>query len=381
MDIEKLLRDDLWEAIKKHYVVKDFSESVRDAFYFTADFIRDLGGIDDKDGTKLMDTAFLGSSPAILVNNNESTTEKDIQQGIGFAFKGLILANRNPFSHEKPSYTEEEAIAVILYINYLLNRIDLSTGIKRIRDVMILLRDPDFTSSEEFAELLLKKIPSKKRYDLLLDLYRQRKDLPEGTLHAFIHKLFNALSKQQKNSFINAVSNDLILCKDDDSLKLYLHYFFDITYGSIDELSQLRIEDLIEKSLKKGELTSYYDFGEELFCSNREGALSVYASEILKQLKNYGKMLSIIHRKLFVSSESEHFIFQYFKGYIFSVDYTPDDYVIQKVRERLLSFDKKYCDALTFEMDILESSIWKQAVKKEYELCVNKMVELGYYKQ
>ena len=39
-------------------------------------------------------------------------------------------------------------------------------------------------------------------------------------------------------------------CKDDKSLRMYIHYFMDATYLEIDKLAQLRLEDLVNKSIK-----------------------------------------------------------------------------------------------------------------------------------
>ena len=77
MKIEDRIRDDLWKAIQAHYERTDYTEAVRDAVFHMSEVLREKGGIEDKDGTKLVETALLGSNPAILVNKNETTTEKD----------------------------------------------------------------------------------------------------------------------------------------------------------------------------------------------------------------------------------------------------------------------------------------------------------------
>ena len=110
MEIENKLREDLWKAIRAHYERKDYTEAVRDCMFHVCEVLREKSGLQDRDGTKLVEGALLGNNPAILINKNESTTEKDIQQGVGFAFKGLMQSIRNPLSHEKTeSYTEDEA--------------------------------------------------------------------------------------------------------------------------------------------------------------------------------------------------------------------------------------------------------------------------------
>ena len=119
----------------------------------------------------------MGANPPISVSKNETTTEKDFQQGIGFSFKGIMQAIRNPLSHEKTAYSQEDAEAIILYINFLLNQVDHSGGFNKIESITTLLYDEDTPSSAEYADLLLKEVPVKKRYDLLVELFNDRENL------------------------------------------------------------------------------------------------------------------------------------------------------------------------------------------------------------
>lgn len=162
MEIERRLRPDLWKSIRAHYERTDFTEAVRDAVLYVCELLREKSGIEDKDGTKLVEAALMGSNPAIVLCKNETTTEKDFQQGIGFSFRGIMQAIRNPLSHEKTEYSQEDAEAIILYINFLLNQVDRSGGFSKIESITTLLYDKDTPSSAEYAELLLKEVPIKK---------------------------------------------------------------------------------------------------------------------------------------------------------------------------------------------------------------------------
>lgn len=247
MEIEKRIREDFWKAIQAHYERGDYTEAVRDTIFFVSNLLRELSGIEDRDGTKLVDAALSGASPAVLVNRYETTTEKDIQQGIAFSLKGIMQCVRNPLSHEKTEYTLEQADAIILFVDFLLRQIDQSGGMRKIQDIKGLLYDKDFTASEEYAELLLKEIPKKKRYPLLLELYKDRENLQENKLSSFIEKLIKSLIKTEKSDFIRIVSNSLMMCKNDRELRMYLHYFMRDTYDDVDRLAKLRVEDFIKK--------------------------------------------------------------------------------------------------------------------------------------
>ena len=268
--MEQKLRPDLWKAISAHYERADYTEALRDAVFFACEMLREKSGIEDKDGTKLVDATLMGANPPILVSKNENQTERDYQQGIGFFFKGIMQAIRNPLSHEKTDYSQEDAESVILFLNFLLNRIDVSGAVSKVENIMELLMDEDFTDTLEYAELLLKEVPSKKRYDLLLDLYNRRAELPRNVLRNFIHVLFCSLSKASKANFINAVSNSMIKCKDDIDLRMYVHYFMRDTYSEIIQIAKLRIEDLFLKALRAGRLIGDDEEEKE---SNEAGSL------------------------------------------------------------------------------------------------------------
>lgn len=285
--MEQKLRSDLWKAISAHYERSDYTEALRDAVFFSCEMLREKSGIEDKDGTKLVDATLMGSNPPILVSKNETQTERDYQQGIGFFFKGIMQAVRNPLSHEKTVYSQEDAETVILFLNYLLNRIDVSGSANRIENIMDLLLDEDFTATQEYAELLLKEIPSKKRYDLLLELYNRRADLPQHNLKRFIHLLSNSLTKAAKANYVNVVSNSLIKCKDDTDLRMYAHYFMEDTYLEIVPIAKLRIEDLFMKSVRAGKMV-----GKEKSHCNSEGSLATWFDDTFELFLHKEEMIS-----------------------------------------------------------------------------------------
>ena len=304
------LREDLWKAIQAHYERSDYTESVRDSIFHSCEVLREKSGMYDKDGTKLVDAALMGNTPAIMINKNETTTEKDIQQGVGFAFKGIMQSIRNPLSHEKIIYTKDEAESIIMYINFLLNLVDRSGGRNKIENIIELLLDDDFTDTKEYAELLLKEVPVPKRYDLLLDLYFKRESIPQNRLRFFIPTLYNSLTKTVKSNFCQVVSTSLMKCKDDFSLRMYCHYFMDITYSDIDKLAQLRMENLFIKSIQNGAM--YWDGMEGKDICNNSGSLSSWISDKLKLLNNYSEIIDALFDKLGGNFNEQMYVFKYF---------------------------------------------------------------------
>ena len=379
MKIEDRIRDDLWKAIQAHYERTDYTEAVRDAVFHMSEVLREKGGIEDKDGTKLVETALLGSNPAILVNKNETTTEKDFQQGIGFAFKGIMQSVRNPLSHESFQYTQDEAEVLILYINFLLNQVDKSGGGTKIDNIIDLLLDDDFTDTQEYADLLLKEVPTKKRYDLILELYQRRADLPRNKLKFFLTVLFSSLTKAAKSDFVRVVSSSLMKCKDDNNLRMYCHYFMKDTYAEIDKLAQLRIENMMLKSIKNGRVSYNLDeMGNEVAGCDYKGSLATWISdsEKLDLLSNKNEIIQELFYGLMSEDvERENYVFEYFRGIVFNSSLELTQRQIKHIKSKLNSGDKRYLDALCWDMEFEEDNCpWYGLFKDEYVAC-KKIIE------
>ena len=375
MKIEDRIRDDLWKAIQAHYERTDYTEAVRDAVFHMSEVLREKGGIEDKDGTKLVETALLGSNPAILVNKNETTTEKDFQQGIGFAFKGIMQSVRNPLSHESFQYTQDEAEVLILYINFLLNQVDKSGGGTKIDNIIELLLDDDFTDTQEYADLLLKEVPSKKRYDLLLELYQKRAQLPQNKLNYFLTALFASLTKAAKSDFVRVVSTSLMRCKDDNDLRMYCHYFMNDTYKDIDKLAQLRIEDLMLKSINAGKYENVYDFESETHekkCT--AGSLSTWVSKKLDLLGNKEAIINLLFKKLDRGYSEQEFVFTYF---VSAITKKPSEYKkseLYVIKSQLKKGNSLFSNWLWEDIDILADEEYINTFGAEYEEC-KKIIE------
>ena len=375
MKIDIKIREDLWKAIQAHYERNDYTEAVRNAVFYMSEVLRGKGSIEDKDGSKLVDAALLGNNPAILVSKNETTTEKDFQQGIGFAFKGIMQSVRNPLSHESFQYTQDEAEVLILYINFLLNQVDKSGGSTKIDNIIELLFDEDFTDTKEYAELLLKEVPSKKRYDLLLELYQKRAQLPQNKLNHFLTALFASLTKAAKSDFVRVVSTSLMRCKDDNDLRMYCHYFMNDTYAEIDKLAQLRIEDLMLKSINAGKYENVYDFESDTHekkCT--AGSLSTWVSKKLDLLGNKEAIINLLFKKLDRGYSEQEFVFTYFSS---AITKKPSEYKnseLYVIKSQLKNGNSLFSDWLWEEIDMMADEEYIKTFGTEYEEC-KKIIE------
>ena len=360
MEIERRLRPDLWKAICAHYERADYAESVRDAVFHVCELLREKSGIEDKDGTKLVDAALMGANPPISVSKNETTTEKDFQQGIGFSFKGIMQAIRNPLSHEKTAYSKEDAEAIILYINFLLNQVDHSGGFNKIESITTLLYDEDTPSTAEYADLLLKEVPVKKRYDLLVELFNDRENLRQHALKFFITKLYDSLTKASKADFTRLLNMSLLTCKDDYALRMYIHYFMEKTYQDLDKLVQLRIESFLFKAVRAGKMVTKIDPKTK---DPGRGCISeatlatwIVDPDLVHLLGNADKILDELVRKIqMCNGDEEEFVFEYFGNYLYDNIEQFSDYHKNIFKRRLINGDEQLYDFLYEEIETFQN--------------------------
>lgn len=368
MEIEKRLRQDLWKAIQAHYERNDFTEAVRDSVFHACELLREKSGLEDKDGSKLVDAALMGNNPAIVISKNETTTEKDFQQGIAYSFKGIMQAIRNPLSHEKTEYAQEDAEAIILYINFLLNQIDHSGGFTKIESITKLLYDEDTPATEEYAELMLKEVPNKKRYDLIVELYNNREDLREHSLRNFIDKLYDSLSKASKADFTRMLNSSLLTCKDDYALRMYLHYFMKMTYKDLDKLVQLRIESFLLKAVRAGRMVQK---NKEMKCvSAATLATWCTSSELVQLLGNSSDILSELILKIQRGIvEEEEFVFEYFNEFLEYNIEKLSEHQIEVINKRLLSGDEYLYNFLFDGIVFLEDKKLRDTFGEAFSEC------------
>ena len=154
MNIETRLDPRLWNAIQSTYNNRNFTAAILDAVYFLSDLIRDKTGL-QSDGVSLVGQAFGGKSPQLKVNRLQTDSEKNIQAGLEQILRGLFQAIRNPRSHEKYTDKQEDADAIILFVNYLISVIDKSKTPFTKPEFLARVFDKNFVQNQRYAQLLV----------------------------------------------------------------------------------------------------------------------------------------------------------------------------------------------------------------------------------
>ena len=201
MNIETQIRPELWSAIRSSYELRSFTSATLDGVYYISDLIREKSGL-EADGVALVGQAFGGDRPKLRVNKLQTETERNVQKGIEQILRGLYQAVRNPRSHEKYVDSEADAVALILFINYLCAIIDQSKTPFTRSDFLTRVFDPDFVPSDRYAQLLVEEIPGRQRLEVFREVWTARETGDGAQLEVFFRDFLARLTRPNWTKFV-----------------------------------------------------------------------------------------------------------------------------------------------------------------------------------
>jgi len=251
MNLQSLIRPELWLAISNTYEVENYSHAVFDAFQYMSQVIREKSGLDG-DGEKLVGAAFGGKTPLLRINKLQTETERDAQQGLVQILIGMYKGIRNPIVHEQIEDTKNTADAIIYFIDYLLSIIDKSQEPFTIPGFVSRVFDKYFVQSSEYAKLLVEEIPPKRRFDVLIEIYRRKQEGDGYNLSLVIKEILKLITEEQITQFLGIVSDELKTTQDDTIIKLILQVLPPELWKKLNKSARLRAENILLKSIKEG---------------------------------------------------------------------------------------------------------------------------------
>ena len=309
--MSNILKDELWDTIKNSYLNEDYTTSILNAISYIRDTIREKSNL-ELDGVDLINQAFNEKNPKIKVNSLKTKNDKNIQKGLRELLIGVYTHIRNPRSHDKYKDTKEDAISIILFINYLLKTIDDSKSSFSIDSFIDKVYDKYFVQTEEYVTGLVNEIPNKqlentfyKLYDSILEegfdeisdydgyMYLKVHYYNIDSLKLIIPSLFNKLEYYKKD-ILEKISDDLKIINKKEELFFKLMILFP-EWKSLNNLVKLRVI----KMLSTWEGSSYVlDFQEQVIADGWKYFNSDEKKSIEKSLINYSKKITIDEDKL-----------------------------------------------------------------------------------
>ena len=365
MDIKNIISKDIWAVIKDNYEKGSYTIAVTNLIQYANEIVREKSGLSSLDNTKLMEASFLGPNPKLKINKFQTVTEKDIQSGIGYLLKGLCLAVRNPRAHERYDDKKETADKIILFVDYVLEYVRDSKQPALVQDWLEFVFDENFNNTKKYAEIVLQEIPEKKRYELLVSIFRDRERAKQNLLNNLVNELMNIIKSEELQEFLDNLNKELLYCSDNQSLRMFLSLFPPEKWECLIPLTKLKIEHMVQRSLEQGMM--FYEGYSEEYTINSIGTLSAWAINFINFFDTKKELFKILGNKL--SNEDvdvRNFVIKYFTPIIF------DDELIKKVfkygiKQSLRYFDKETYMHIDFYCNTLGDEEIRETFGKEIE--------------
>jgi uncharacterized protein (TIGR02391 family) len=96
-----------------------YANAIEDAVKALNSLVRLYSGVDDKDGTSLMQHVFSPKNPILKVNSLADKSDEDEQLGMMMLFSGAVAGLRNPRAHKLIEDDPERTLEFIAFISLL----------------------------------------------------------------------------------------------------------------------------------------------------------------------------------------------------------------------------------------------------------------------
>lgn len=292
--IKDSISKDCWDVIKDNYEKGSYTTAITNLIQYINEVCREKTGL-SLDNTKLMEKAFLGDKPSLLINKFETQTEKDIQAGIGYLLKGVCLAIRNPRSHERYSDNQKTATTIILFLDYILGFIRNSKQSSLIDDWTEIIFDENFSDNPSYSEELFKAMPKNKKMDILIMVFRNSDKIKSRNVLPFIELIIDSLTEKEQTEYFELMSKYLIKAIDDEHLHKFFLIFPNKYWGNISKLVKIRIESMVKKSVENGSYyIEYNNFGNEQEYYLQSGQLAISAMYHIPMFENKNEIYDLL---------------------------------------------------------------------------------------
>lgn len=256
MDIKSHINESLYYAIQQNYEHKHFSDAVVNAIKFMTDRIRAKSRLDG-DGASLVGRAFGGAAPPLKFNRMQTESETDEQKGMEQILRGIYIGIRNPRSHEAYADSREDCDSIVLFLDYLLRRIEATESFFNLEEYKKRIFDPLFVAKNEYAELLVAKIPSDDLVTVATNILEDRRQGNPEKLDYFFRSVFQCLDADQAQQLMGCFSRELqTLTRESDIIGL-VRFIKPELWQLIAKDAKLRIEACMIESVRQGKYDAY----------------------------------------------------------------------------------------------------------------------------
>ncbi|MBZ5512427.1 MAG: TIGR02391 family protein [Acidobacteriia bacterium] len=303
MNLQTHISSNLWDAIRGPYESGNYSHAILEAVHHLTTILRDRSGADG-DGAALVGQALGGDTPKLRVNAFQSESEKNVQRGIEQLLRGVYLAIRNPRSHEQFKDSQEDADAIVHFLDYILRILNASKEAFTVESFIASISDPEFVESKRYAELLVAEVPTNRRGDALAALFGVRRSLEVRKLRYLVPTLLSDLSDVQLARYLSTVSEEFRTTAEDVAIRTALQMLTPELWPRIAEASRLRIENKLIRVVEEGEIQ---------LTGKTIGPLGTWASRFMKNFTLRADGARVLIQKLEgVDDDDRRYVAKYF---------------------------------------------------------------------
>ncbi len=320
-EIKDIVSKDTWSVIKDNYEKGSYTTAITNLIQYINEVIQDKANLENVDNTSLIEQAFFSKPPKLAITKLQTRTEKDIQEGVGHLLKGICLAIRNPRSHKRFNDDKQTAITIILFCDYILSFVRKSQQPNLIDDWLDFVFDENFVDTEEYSKETLKLIPDKKKYDLLVSIFRERERNSGRKLNYLVNELLDSITQAQYQEFIDGINKELISSCNDVKLRNFFKLFPPDKWNDITTLSRLRVENIVKESMSGVEVRYYEDeWSNWVPCDfSEEELISVYALDFIDYFSTRQDVINEINSNAKKDGTLKELYFEkYFSKYLVS---------------------------------------------------------------
>jgi uncharacterized protein (TIGR02391 family) len=361
MNLESTLDTRLFKAIETSYTDRNFTGAILDAVHFLGQLIRDKSGL-EADGLALVGQAFGGQAPILKVTKLQTETDWNIQRGVEQLLRGLYQGIRNPRSHEKFTDTNEDADALILFVDHLVKMIDRSSSPFEKTDFLRRVFDRSFPESDRYANLLIEEIPPRQRMNVLIEVFRNRGEGNYRKLRYFFKALMKALSTDEVDQFCGIVSDELKTTDDDSAVLSAIQILPPEYWGKYKEIARIRTEHKMILSIKAGRHNTATGKWAPA------GALGTWATGVAAEFISQQEFQEALASKLSSpDADKQDYVFQYFSPSFSRMISSPSRALVSAIEGGLKSGDRRFHERLWWLGGEFSGAAWDKALLKSYE--------------
>ncbi len=357
MNLETSISEPLWAEIQQHYTEGRFTDSIKDAILHLSNVIREKANLEG-DGHQLIGEAFGGVSPKIRVTKLQSENDKNIQKGIADLLRGIYSSIRNPRNHEKYTDSQQDADAIILFVDYLLRTINLSKAQFTLDTFLPRVFDGSFVESQKYAELLTSEIPERRRMEVMLAMLEKKEQADGKKFKLFFQSLFSSLNQSDKAEILQKFSEEPQLCDKFYTIRSIVQILDPADWPKLQMAARMRIENKFIDSIKEGAYNPA-----TARCTS--GALGAWSTGLFPYftLKSHAAS-AITGRLLSESNAAKNYARNFFAGSLPDLLDAPTEYIKKHFIERLTKGDSivfEFLNGTVFCVD--DDHAWAKAFK------------------